>query len=226
MKRVAYSIAFLICALAAHAQEDPEYRAEVGAGAAMTAYQGDFSSSIFKNLQPMGSLVAKYRFNPRMAMALNISYGKLKGSSQNAGTYYPATRDTTINFSNPLVDTGLRFEYNFWPYGTGKEYRGAQRLTPFIFMGIGMSVVKNEKSIAAFNLPIGAGVKYKVADRLNLTLDWTMHFSATDQLDGLKDPYGIKSTGLFKNTDCYSVLQLSLTYDIWAKCKICNNDRN
>ena len=225
MKNILYSIVFLLCATVAQAQDDPEYRAEIGAGVAMTAYQGDLSNSLFKNLQPMGSLVAKYRFNPRMALGFNLSYGQLKGTSANAGTYYPATKDTTITFSNPLVDTALRFEYNFWPYGTGKEYRGAQRLTPFIFMGLGVAVVKNEKTTAAFNLPIGAGVKYKVADRLNLTLDWTMHFSATDQLDGLKDPYGIKSSGFFKNTDCYSVVQLALTYDIWAKCKICNNDR-
>jgi site-specific recombinase XerD len=44
--------------------------------------------------------------------------------------------------------------------------------------------------------------------------------------DGVKDPYGVKSSGLFKNTDCYSVVQVALTYDIWAKCKTCNNDRD
>ena len=45
-------------------------------------------------------------------------------------------------------------------------------------------------------------------------------------LDGVKDPYGIKSSGLFKNTDCYSQLRVSLTYDLWAKCKTCHNDRD
>ncbi|MDD6865956.1 MAG: porin family protein, partial [Prevotella sp.] len=39
-----------------------------------------------------------------------------------------------------------------------------------------------------------------------------------------KDPYGIKSSGLFKNTDCYSVLQLSLTYSFMPKCVTCNKD--
>ena len=52
-----------------------------------------------------------------------------------------------------------------------------------------------------------------------------MHFSGSDKLDGIKDPYDIKSSGLFKNTDCYTTLQVALTYDIWAKCKTCNNDR-
>ncbi len=33
-----------------------------------------------------------------------------------------------------------------------------------------------------------------------------------DELDGQKDPYGIKSSGLFKNTDSYSTLQLTFSY--------------
>ena len=75
------------------------------------------------------------------------------------------------------------------------------------------------------NLPIGAGVKYKIGNRLNLTAEWAMRFTLSDKLDGSKDPLGIKSSGLFKNTDGYSVLQIALTYDLWEKCKTCNNDR-
>ena len=75
------------------------------------------------------------------------------------------------------------------------------------------------------NVPIGAGVKYKIGKRLNLTVEWAMRFTLSDKLDGSKDPLGIKSSGLFKNTDCYSALQLGLTYDLWEKCKTCNNDR-
>ena len=75
-------------------------------------------------------------------------------------------------------------------------------------------------------MPVGLGIKYKLKDRLNLTAEWTMHFTGTDKLDGISDPYGIQSSGLFKNTDCYSALRLSLTYDLWAKCKNCNNDRD
>ena len=74
-------------------------------------------------------------------------------------------------------------------------------------------------------MPIGIGVKYKLADRLNLTAEWVMHFTGTDKLDGLHDPYGIRSQGLFKNTDGYSTLQLSLTYEFWERCRTCHNDR-
>ncbi|MBR4921349.1 MAG: porin family protein [Prevotella sp.] len=224
MKRVLFSVLLSTIAVGLSAQEDPEYRAEVGGGIGLVSYQGDFNGNLFKDVQPMFTILGRYKFNPRMALAMNISIGKIKGTSRNAKTYYPLTED--IDFNHGLVDVGFRYEYNFWPYGTGREYRGAQRLTPYIYIGLGATFVKPEKTEVALNLPIGVGVKYKVAERMNLALEWTMHFTGSDMLDGVKDPYGIKSSGIFKNTDCYSHLRLSLTYDLWAKCKTCNNDRD
>ena len=224
LRKSLLSILLLTLTVSLSAQEAPEYRAEIGGGIGLVAYEGDFNENLFRNIQPMFTLLGRYKFNPRMALALNVSYGTIKGSSKDTDTYYPNLPET--DFNHGLVDVGVRYEYNFWPYGTGKEYRGAQRLTPYIYIGVGATVVKPEKTEVAFNLPIGAGVKYKVGERTNLGLEWTMQFTNSDMLDGVKDPYGIKSSGLFKNTDCYSHLRLSLTYDIWAKCKICNNDRD
>lgn len=225
-KLVLLALITLCMTMTAYAQDDPEYRAEIGAGAGLTAYQGDFNGSLTKNMQPMGAVVGKYRFNPRMSLGLNIGFGKLKASSADADTWYPELQDTIINISNNLVDAGVRFEYNFWPYGTGREYRGAKRVTPYIYMGIGTTFVSGDnESVFTANIPIGIGVKYKIAERLNASLDWSIHFSMSDKLDGVKDPYGIKSSGMFKNTDSYSMLQLSLTYDIMAKCRTCHSDR-
>lgn len=224
LKKTLLSILLLTMTVALSAQDAPEYRAEIGGGIGLVSYQGDFNGNLFKNMQPMFTLLGRYKFNPRMALALNVSYGKIKGSSKDAKTYFPDIPVT--EFSHGLLDVGVRYEYNFWPYGTGREYRGAQRLTPYIYIGMGATMAKPEKTEIAFNLPIGAGVKYKVGERVNLALEWTMHFTSSDMLDGVKDPYGIQSSGIFKNTDCYSHLRMSLTYDIWAKCKTCHNDRD
>ena len=72
------------------AQTQPEYRVEVGAGIGMVTYLGDFNGNILKNPMPMFSLLAKYKFDTRMAVAMNVSYGKIKGASKDAKTYYPA----------------------------------------------------------------------------------------------------------------------------------------
>jgi len=213
------------------AQEDPEYRMEGGVGVGMVNYLGDFNSNLGKNYKPLGALLAKYRFNPRMSLAMNIGYGTLAGSSKDTETWYPEDVQTPLtpreeSFSHSLIDVGFSYEYNFWAYGTGQEYRGARRVVPFISLGLGATYASAPGGAFTANLPLGLGVKYKIGQRWNLTAQWGMHFTMSDNLDGVKDPYTIVSNGLFKNTDCYSRIQVSVTYDFWAKCKTCNNDRD
>ena len=217
--------ALVLMGTAASAQDDPQYRLEIGAGVGTVAYEGDFNGSILKNMQPMAAIVGRYNFDPYKDLRLNIGLGKIKGSSDKMDTYYPDYAEQTYSFSHTLVDASLVFEYNFWPYGTGRDYRGAKRLTPYIYGGLGAtSVSGGSKSVFTANVPIGIGVKYKVRERLNVGLDWGFHFSLNDELDGVKDPYRVKSSGAFKNTDCYSMLQLTITYSFKAKCRTCNKE--
>lgn len=207
------------------AQSDYQYRMEIGAGVGVVTYQGDLGGSLTKNMQPMASVVLRRVFNPYMALKFSAAYGKLKGSSVDSNTYYPDYAASQYRFNKTLVDAGVTYEYNFWPYGTGQDYRGAKRFTPFIFAGLGATYAGGEGNSAfTANVPIGLGVKYKAGKRLNVALEWAEHFSMSDKLDGVKDPYGIKSCGLFKNTDCYSAIQLTLTYSFMPKCRTCHNE--
>ncbi len=207
------------------AQSDYQYRMEIGAGVGVVTYQGDLGGSLTKNMQPMASVVLRRVFNPYMALKFSAAYGKLKGSSADSNTYYPDYVASQYWFNKTLVDAGVTYEYNFWPYGTGQDYRGAKRFTPFIFAGLGATYAGGEGNSAfTANVPIGLGVKYKAGKRLNVALEWAEHFSMSDKLDGVKDPYGIKSSGLFKNTDCYSAIQLTLTYSFMPKCRTCHNE--
>ena len=206
----------------ANAQDDVEYRMEVGGGVGMMGYLGDFNSQLTKNLQPMASVLLRNNLNPYMGFKAAFSYGKMKGSSANEKTYYPEFAGHEYKFDNMLLDLNVTYEYNFWPYGTGRDYRGAKRLTPFIFGGIGATYVSGgPKNVFTANVPMGVGVKYKLADRLNLGVEWGVHFSLSDELDGVKDPYNIKSSGAFKNTDCYSSLLVTLTYSFKERCVTC-----
>lgn len=225
MKKYLVLIFTFIFSLSVSAQYDDEYKMEIGAGLGMTSYVGDFNSSLLKDMQPSASLVLRRIFNPYMGLKLNLLYGKMKGSSADVDTYYPEYVGKTYEFDNDMVDMSLTYEYNFFPYGTGMDYRGAKRFTPFLFLGLGGTYVKtSDKSVFTANFPIGAGLKYKVAKRINLTLEWAMHFSMSDKLDGVQDPYKIKSTGMFKNKDAYSTLQLMVTYSFMPKCTTCNKD--
>ncbi len=225
MRKVIIILALMACTLSATAQDDPEYRLEVGAGVGMMGYLGDFNGNLTKDLQPMVSIAGRYVFNPWMALRMNIGRGKMKGASSDVETWCPDYADEPYEFDNALYDLSVTYEYNFMPYGTGWDYRGAKRFTPFVFGGLGLAYADTpEKGRLAFNIPIGVGVKYKIGERVNLGLEWAIHFSQSDWLDGAKDPYYIKSSGLFKNTDCYSALQLTLTYSFSPKCVNCNKE--
>lgn len=225
MRQGLLSILLLVTAVQTLAQDDVEYRMEVGTGAGLVSYLGDFNGSVMKNMQPMGSLVWRWVLNPRMAVRAKGSYGKLKGSSADVQTYYPDMQAKPYQFNHSLGDLGVTFEYNFWPYGTGRDYRGAKRLTPFIFGGVGGTYVSGgPKDVWTAHVPLGLGVKYKLGDRVNIGLEWAAHFSLSDKLDGVVDPYLVKSSGLFKNTDGYSTLLVTFTYSFQAKCRTCHND--
>lgn len=87
-----------------------------------------------------------------------------------------------------------------------------------------MYVSGGPKDVWTAHVPLGLGVKYKLGDRVNLGLEWAANFSLSDKLDGVVDPYLVKSSGLFKNTDGYSALLVTLTYSFQAKCRTCHND--
>lgn len=225
MRKGLVTLLMLCATLTASAQQDNEYLMEIGGGVGMVSYQGDFNGKITSGMQPAGAIVWRRLLNPYMGFRVTGMMGKLKGDATRVETYYPDETTRAYSFDRSLTDVSVTYEYNFWPYGTGRDYRGAKRLTPFVFGGIGVTYVSGgEKKVFTANVPIGLGIKYKLKERLNVGLEWSMHFSLSDELDGMADPYGIKSSGAFKNTDCYSGLMLTLTYSFKSKCRTCNND--
>ena len=225
MRKATLLLLMLAAMLNMNAQTDDEYLMEIGGGVGFLGYLGDYNNVLTRDLQPMAPLLVRRNLNPYMGLRLAASFGKLKGDERDVKTVYPSTGVTPYSFSRTLTDVSLTYEYNFWPYGTGHDYYGAKRLTPFVFLGLGGTYAGGDgSSVFTANVPIGLGLKYKVGQRINVGVEWAMHFSMSDKLDGRKDPYGITSSGMFKNTDCYSVLQLTLSYSFMPKCTTCNKD--
>ncbi len=218
--------------------QDELYRMELGGGLGGAFYIGDANSKPFANLGPMGSIVARYIFNPRMAIKGNLAVGHISGDTgadffpQDAGSGDAAGGARgTATFKRNVIDVGAQFELNFWGYGIGHGYEeGYSRITPYMLAGAGLTLAPGHvRTDAGFNIPIGVGVKFKLRPRLNIGFEWSMRFTTTDRLDVsnlegvvLEDPYGVRSAG-FKNKDCYSFTMVSITYDLFPKCVNCNN---
>lgn len=206
---------------ALRAQED--YRFDIGGGIGMTGYLGDANTAnLWRNPSYDVEAVFRYMINPRLALKSNLFVGGLRGNSAQMTNVFPT--DETYKFSTTFYEIGELFEFNFFNYGMGESYRKLKRITPYITAGVGLTLFSTDgKTRAAFAIPMGAGVKYKLSRRLNLGLEFLMKKTFTDKLDGenLADPYGIKSS-FVKNTDWYSTLTLTLTYEFSKRCEVCN----
>lgn len=220
MERFYSLIAALLIAAGAHAQ-DLEYAMELGIMAGPNFYMGDANmNGFYKNTTMGAGLMGRYNINPRMALKFDIAYAKIKGDATKEKNVYPELPEQEWAFDNPLVDVGAQYELNFWGYGTGSGYKGHKRLVPYIQMGLGFTYCDNA---LAMNIPIGAGIKYKLKPRWNIGLDWSMRFTMSDKLDGIEDPYRIKS-GFLKNKDSYSMTMFYISYDLCPKYRKCNNE--
>lgn len=215
----------LVCSLHAAAQNDETvYRLELGGGVGMGLNLTDVDGKIGL----AAAAVARFPLNPRMAVKAQFSYSQIKGATDGIKNFYPIDPSQPgsdrlhYEVSDGIYDLSALYELHFLPYGYVRDYKGYSRIVPYLQMGFGLTYGPAGKAFSA-NIPLGFGVKYKVAPRLNLGLDWLMHFSLSDKLDGLDAPLGIKSSG-FRNKDHYSVLTLTLTYDLNPRCPTCNRD--
>ena len=228
LRYAAASVRTAVCVLAmasaslnAQAQE-LEYAMEVGLMGGGSFYLGDANySGFYKNLCPAGGAFARWNINPRMAVKFNALYAGLKGDIRSSETKYPPAELAKVekpSFSNSAVDVSATYELHFWGFGTGAaSYKGNKRWCPYIQLGLGGTYANKAFTM---NIPIGCGVKFKVKDRLNVGLDWAMHFTLSDELDGVKDPYRIES-GFLKNKDSYCVTSIYISYDFCPKLRKC-----
>ena len=234
--RTTIAICCLLFCFAAKAEDEIEYKMDMGVGLGGCFYLGDANGTPFANLSPMGAITARRLLNPRMAVKANIAFGHIHGTSEGflPTDAYSETPEggtpTQVKFSRNVMDIGAQFELNFWGFGTGVGYKGNSRITPYILAGLGVTIGigGGAKACGGMNIPVGVGVKYKLKPRINLGFEWTMRFSTTDKLDAtpegtqLNDPYGVKS-GFLKNKDSYSFAMFFITYDMFPKYRKCNN---
>ena len=226
--RLAAAFLLLVSVCMVSAQE-LEYKMELGALAGGSFYMGDANfTTPFKNTAPMGGLLARYNFNPRMVVKGDLAVGRIKGSTEGISNDFPGEGHST--FSRNVYELGAQFEYSFFAYGMGAGYKDSRRFTPYVLGGVGLTYApKPANHVVAMNLPLGLGVKYKLAPRINCGAEWSKRFTTSDRLEVtateglvLDDPYGIEGKGL-KNKDCYSWLMVYVSYDMFPKYRKCNN---
>ena len=213
-------------ALVGKAQEREFYTKEIGVALGSNFMLNDANSTAFGHPNVAGGALLRFVLNPRSAVKTMLTHQRISGDVSGVKDFYPDTfaqptpRRLNHRFSGGITDLSVLYELHFMPYGYYSGYENLQRLVPFFQLGFGLTYSDAGKAFTT-HFPLGIGVKYKLAPRLNLALDWTMHLTFSDRLEGLEAPKGIKSE-MFRNKDHYGLTLVTLTYDISPRCPACN----
>lgn len=199
------------------------YKFDLGAGIGMSGYLGDANeSNLLKHPGFAANIGGRYLFDSRWAVRAQLSMLTLSGNTADFSNVLPDGKQ--YSFKSTAYDLGFRGECNFFGYGIGETYKRLRRWTPFLSVGIGMTMSSTpDGSFFALNIPMGVGIKYKFKPRGNLIAEFSMTKVFGDKVDSaeLTDLYGIKSSFL-KNTDWYSSLTVGITYEFGARCVTCH----
>lgn len=221
MRRLITQFLVAVAMLAAMPLQAQEYRFEVGPALGMSGYLGDANNSnLWKHPSLVAGGVMRYIVNSRWDIKANLIYANIKGNTTDIDSKFPDGRQ--YKFSSSVYDLGAQLEFNFFHFGSGARYKNYKRISPYMLLGFGTTLASCKgKSLFTVNIPLGVGVKYKLKERLNLGLEFTMRKSFGDDLDHLANPYLVESK-FAKNTDWYSFTMVTLTYEFSKRCVKCH----
>ena len=218
---------FVSTALVVSKARAQEYKYEVGATAGTSFYMGDANKTrFFLHSGIAGGAFYRYNVNFHWAVKTSLLAGTLSGNTADARNVFPLEQQAS--FKRTFMDLGGQIEYNFFPFSDKYAYLNTRPYTPYIFTGAGTTFATGEKKFFGANLPIGIGFKYKIKNRLNIGVEFSMRKLFGDDLDvtqntngwNLDAPYGIKSSFL-KNKDWYSLTMIFLTWDFGLRNEPC-----
>ena len=201
-----------------------EYRYEIGGMGGGAFYMGDANkNAVLKGLNPSIGMMFRYNANFRIAFKGNLTWAQLSGSTNGLENVFPNGLQTS--FTRNVFDLGGQFEFNVFPYSDKFPYLNTRRIAPYLLFGVGGTVAPGDGgTFAGLNIPIGAGVKYKLKNRVNLGMEISVRKLFGDGLDNkeLNAPYKIKSS-VMKNQDWYTLMTLFLTWDFGPRNRKCNS---
>ncbi len=232
LKKIVICFSLLAVSFFASAQRSPDcyfklYRHDVGITGGATYYMGDFNERFIPLLQPSyyGGLMYRFHFNTQHALRAQASYGHVRGDATHAQDALPDPTGNRWKFDCPVLFIDVMGEIGFTPLDVVHIHKKQQRLSPFILIGMGYilrfpdnnyaSPLQNDKSNVTrqyFSIPIGVGVKYVVAKRYTIGVEWTIRKTFVDDMDNYNDPTPAGTSLL--NTDWLCNVGVTLTYRI------------
>lgn len=225
MKRrcITYLTALCICVLwftpsTAAPLNDAPYLCELGIQAGCGYYVGDATPHIFTNVREAFGVQFRYKFTPRWALQAKGMGHRITGNIVDMD----GVRQESM-WENKMINVDVTAEFNFFRYG-GRVYNNrAFLITPFIFAGVGMSLHGNTFSTIGAYLPVGFGLKCKVAKFVGLNIAWQHNIYFADNIEGvesLNNTYNLNGWNIMNN-DITSQLTFGIVFEFAHEKKTC-----
>jgi len=174
-----------------HAQQH-----EVGLGLGGATYSGD----IIRRLDPsqiglQGTLFGRRNFDNAWSLRAGISISRLN-ATDSVRPIDPVAMARDAYFTGTLFEAAAVMEFHFLDYSS---HRSMSRYSPYGFMGLGYMVFSGDGishpgdpdpggySVGSPVIPFGLGVKYKLKERLLLSVEFGFRPTFTDFLDKIEE---------------------------------------
>lgn len=191
---------------------------EIGFFAGGSNYVGDIGSTnyIYPN-EFAGGLVYKYNLNPRIALRGTYTYIPVSGNDNNADNAFRQNRG--ISFSNTIHEFAAGVEFNFFDYNIN-DYRTT--FTPYILAEVAAFNYKSPEPTSSSNtillknkfsytVPVGIGLKGRLADNFAIAFETGVRFTFVDDIDFTTDRINSLDFGGNGN-DWYMFSGVSIVY--------------
>ncbi|TYQ00282.1 outer membrane protein with beta-barrel domain [Tenacibaculum adriaticum] len=167
---------------------------EIGFFLGGSNYIGDVGNTNYINPNEVGGgLIYKYNLNPRIALRGTFTYIPISGNDTKASSPYRKQRG--YSFTNTIHEFAAGIEFNFFEYNI-REHKTS--FTPYILAEIAVFnyktidyITTNNRSIFentfSYSIPMGLGVKGRLADNLAYAIESGIRLTFVDNLDYTTD---------------------------------------
>ena len=207
---------------------------EIGITANAFIYQGDLTPSRFgsyRTVKPGAGFYINRLLSPGFTLRTNFTFGTLKGDDSKYN--HPGYRQQrNFNFRSPVFEISELVVVNVLQ-------ENSLGISPYVFGGAGLSFLNIKRDWSRFNaeyfssepstlaglatdvahslpkaipvIPVGVGARYRLSQKISVTVETSYRFSFTDYLDGFS-----KAANPVKN-DHYSTHSVGIVYHFIKK---------
>ena len=196
------------------AQNEIVQEGEFGVGIGAAHYFGDLNTRAqFNRPKLAATIFFRKNFSNYISARIGATYARLGYSDvYNKGNEYMRRRN--LSFNSNVWELALQGDFNFFRFMPGEaDYR----FTPYVTLGVGVfsydpfAYLNKEKiylralgtegqgsslypdrkqySSMGISIPIGAGIKYAINERINIGFELLHRFTNTDYLDDVSKTY-------------------------------------